>query len=601
MINITLPTAGGNYSTQNEAQTRRIITQAFASVPAAAGAAPYLIPKGLVGDGVADDTVAIQAAINSGLPIYLPPGVYKTSSTILINTLASNGQLIRGAGAVAFTGSGVGKSTIQPTAAVTAAFRIDGAPTTEVYIMGMCFEALAVDMTNMADLATSVAFEQHNAFDISYNRCRAYNYGLNKVSWHFQDGAFTTQMSNCGGGIVSFDGLTISNATTTITVTNCDILTVQHDSFQNITFVGGAIQKPYAAGMKILYLAPGKTPYALPVNTAGCYVAVMSEVNNSIAFSSIGTDWENGGGYPSTYNDGTHGVLNLFPVVMVDTNCINTTFINPTFAGCYLLDYGINTTLQGQPQSGVTGFDIMTGVQYRLNDLRVSGVLSGPVAFAGAVGSETSSSYTLNGATGVMVLKGQTIRPTADGAYSLQVNNAANTQAQLNFTTGATTGTLGIVGGVQPYNIRIQPATDGANIFNVLNTVNNQLVNLTTATVPANSVWSFANGIKTWWYSDGFVTIKASVDGLTGAAVFSSIGATSPGTGAFTTLSATGKATAKSVNVGLYTFATLPTSPADGDVAAISDSNSVVFNATAAGGGTSHMLVHYNGTAWVVG
>ncbi len=472
---------------------------------------------GALGDGATDDTVAIQAAVNSGLAIYFPPGVYKTSSTIFINTLASNGQLIRGAGAVAFTGSGVGKSTIQPTAAVTAAFRIDGAPTTEVYIMGMAFEALAVDMTNMADLATSVAFEQHNAFDVSYNRCRAYNYGFNKLSWHFQDGAFTTQMSNCGGGIVSFDGLTISNATTTITLTNCDVLSVQHDSFQNITLTGGAIQKPYAVGMKILYLAPGKTPYAFIPNTGGLYVAVMSEINNSISFSSIGTDWEQGGGYPSTFNDGTHGTLQLIPVVMVDANAINTTFLNPSFAGCYLLDYGINTRLMGQPQSGVTGFDIATGVQYRLNDFRVSGVLSGPVGFTGAVGSETSSSYTLNGATGLSQFKGQTIRPATDGAYSFQVNNAGNTSAQLNFTTGATTGVLGVVGTVQGYFVKAQPATDSSNVFVGANAANTQLVNFSTNVTPSVSQWNFANGIQVQGFSDSFSTLKWSLNCATGA------------------------------------------------------------------------------------
>lgn len=37
---------------------------------------------GAKGDGVTDDTAAIQAAINSGLPVFFPPGQYKITSTL---------------------------------------------------------------------------------------------------------------------------------------------------------------------------------------------------------------------------------------------------------------------------------------------------------------------------------------------------------------------------------------------------------------------------------------------------------------------------------------------------------------------------------------
>jgi hypothetical protein len=55
---------------------------------------------GAVGDGVTDDTAAIQAAIdaNSGKTIYFPPATYKITSTITINTsstrLMTDGQAI---------------------------------------------------------------------------------------------------------------------------------------------------------------------------------------------------------------------------------------------------------------------------------------------------------------------------------------------------------------------------------------------------------------------------------------------------------------------------------------------------------------------------
>jgi len=40
---------------------------------------------GAVGDGVTDDTAALQAAIDSGLPLYLPPGTYRITSSLLHN------------------------------------------------------------------------------------------------------------------------------------------------------------------------------------------------------------------------------------------------------------------------------------------------------------------------------------------------------------------------------------------------------------------------------------------------------------------------------------------------------------------------------------
>lgn len=55
---------------------------------------------GVVGDGVTDDTAALQAALNSGITdIVVPPGTYLTTSTL---TLAANTK-VRGVGRPAFT------------------------------------------------------------------------------------------------------------------------------------------------------------------------------------------------------------------------------------------------------------------------------------------------------------------------------------------------------------------------------------------------------------------------------------------------------------------------------------------------------------------
>lgn len=59
------------------------------------GAAANIVDFGAVGDGSADDTAAIQAAIDASDYVYVPPGTYKITSTINVN---NNNKNIFGAG-----------------------------------------------------------------------------------------------------------------------------------------------------------------------------------------------------------------------------------------------------------------------------------------------------------------------------------------------------------------------------------------------------------------------------------------------------------------------------------------------------------------------
>lgn len=49
-----------------------------------------------------------------------------------------------------------------------------------------------------------------------------------------------------------------------------------------------------------------------------------------------------------------------------------------------------------------------------------------------------------------------------------------------------------------------------------------------------------------------------------------------------------------------YTFATLPASPGTGTLAVVTDSNTVVWGANIAGGGTNTVLAFFNGSHWTV-
>lgn len=296
---------------------------------------------GAVGDGVADDTGAIQTAINSGQAFSFPPGVYRTTATLDFTAAASHGQIARGAGPTASDGTGANKAVIRPAAGVTTAIWIDGSGFGG-YVQGFGLEDLTIDMANMADTSGSVAILQGQAFDGRYHNVRVINDGLNKRGWKFLAGAYVTALRGCQCGHVEFAGASAGNRATTIGLDHCDIKGMTAAWALNLTFTGGTIQGPYNPA-NVIYLPPGVSPYGYTPNTTGLYACPYLTVDSALHTSFVGTDFENGGGYPATFNDGAHGTLNLIAVVLVTANAANTVFINPGFEGCYLLDYGSRT------------------------------------------------------------------------------------------------------------------------------------------------------------------------------------------------------------------------------------------------------------------
>lgn len=65
---------------------------------------------GAVGDGVTDDTVAIQAALDTLQPVYMPPGEYLVTDTLLLEY----GANLQGAGGVASYADAAAKIKFQP-------------------------------------------------------------------------------------------------------------------------------------------------------------------------------------------------------------------------------------------------------------------------------------------------------------------------------------------------------------------------------------------------------------------------------------------------------------------------------------------------------
>ena len=119
---------------------------------------------GAVGDGVVDDTDAIQAAIDSGSKtIYFPQGTYSISSSLLIN---NNGISLIGSGMINGT-------TIVPTAFADAAIKV--ATTTDVSVFIIENMTVLGNSTNTSGLVLGTTTYSASVVTVSNCRFRLFN------------------------------------------------------------------------------------------------------------------------------------------------------------------------------------------------------------------------------------------------------------------------------------------------------------------------------------------------------------------------------------------------------------------------------------------
>jgi hypothetical protein len=130
-------------------------------------------------------------------------------------------------------------------------------------------------------------------------------------------------------------------------------------------------------------------------------------VTNSDSFT-LTADIENGGGFPPTYNDGTHGSLNAYPVLSVPSTWTRLTLLPGQISGMYLYDLSASTFSIGANAGG--------GTPYNLVDA--------PTTFAGGVTIPSTASLTLAVA---QTWPGVTLQPATDGAPFL-IKSAGGTQ-----------------------------------------------------------------------------------------------------------------------------------------------------------------------------
>ena len=591
----------------------------------AADVANYVLTSvkayGAKGDGVTDDTAAIQAAINSGLSVYFPPGIYKTTATLTVQAPQNDGQILRGAGSWglpdSFNGStGYGAAVIKPTSSVTKAIMIDGTPFVgggyqQSWVQGFGIENIAIDMANMSDVSTNAAINQIQAWDCHYTNIRVRNDGANKRAWLYSPGAFTTSMLNTQGHIIDMEGASSSYGVTTITITNHNGGRIIGNYAVNLRVVGGAFQG-YSETKFYFRNYSSAIWLATDVEGTGTYLDVDTSVSQLHTDSQLQ-------GFSGTYMNGTPGnsAINTDQQTNFNAYPFNLTWgsinLNNQGTGSY---YNRSSFLSGSNSQqeylyiGRAGGESFWGVAAATNDF-----VSGSAAGDTVVGSNNTGEATWIAAAGMAAAKA-----TSTGFYTFgggTINEAAS-------NTGYTTATALVA----------KPATDG-QLLTLENVAGTPFMICSSNSTIGASNCGVGNGSDWKGFSDGFVTQTYDFDASSGNGSFSgtvsgsaliisgtisgaafvnylktppAIGGTTPSTGAFSTLTisstvnATGVITAtKGIVSVASTIAGLPSSPIKGQSGFVTDAAACNFNSAVTGGGANNCPVVFNGTSWVAG
>ena len=228
----------------------------------------------------------------------------------------------------------------------------------------------------------------------------------------------------------------------------------------------------------------------------------------------------------------------------------------------------------------------------------------------------------------------------AAGSLGITTSNAGNSTATYGLTLQNTTAASA---GSQVQNAPVLRFT--GNAWNTTSLVSEQdtweICNSVTAGNPSTSLLSFfrriAGGVPTSQFSvssAGNATLGGSLDMVNGNLTIWASGELrhngrtrfgSSGTGLFylqnnaatagvgldvttdgtlkvrvTAQNADGSLAAKSVRGTAVAFASLPSSPVEGMLVAVTDSTTATWGATITGSGANHVLAYYNGTNWTV-
>ena len=254
---------------------------------------------GAVGDGVTDDTAAIQAALDASTNVYIPAGIYRTTASLYIRT---SGQVVIGESTGDIrTNLGANGSVIYPDASVSQAIVI--AKTLD-YVTGFEIKTLSIDMDNMADTNTSIGIYQNRSYHGLVETVAVFNCEANKIAHKAVAGAYVTTLLNCQYPNLHLNGVS-GDAVTTFTVIGCTFDQVYLKYAHTCTFIQAVIQ-----GTKDKFvLAEGVDSisiYGSDIEGSGVYLNIGTSCQN---INSIGNFFT---GFSGTYKTGTASGRNQY-------------------------------------------------------------------------------------------------------------------------------------------------------------------------------------------------------------------------------------------------------------------------------------------------
>jgi hypothetical protein len=305
---------------------------------------------GAAGDGVADDTTAIQAAISAlpttGGTLYFPPGDYLFSSTLSfdgkrsVRLLGANG-LSNGAQATTrFVYSGAGTRAIS--ARSTAGFTLDGI---QVTYSNASFAGVLIDLSNSSGTDTAGALIS-NAFISGATGIS----GASSLVLLNKAINTTIQNVNFGRGDIAVKGRTTSgDYSNVIRIRDCQFNGQTTTAIANAGqswLIEGCTFEPIASGAAGAYAVVGGISGANVVKFDGCWFGDASSSGTWIAYS--------GNGLNVTGNYMSGGAIGISVVSTCAGTDISGNQIKSMTTGVSFLGNSSGTSIRGNDFESMT-------------------------------------------------------------------------------------------------------------------------------------------------------------------------------------------------------------------------------------------------------
>jgi hypothetical protein len=576
---------------------------------------------GAIGDGAVDDSASIQAALNSGYDVYLPPGrVYAIGTTL---TMSTPNQSFGGPGVLRIVGAINGLELISPTSTIVTGIQLDltfNSPTQTagwaVYINNS--SRVKINKLNIISGFGGLYVQQANWVVVDFMWASLSGPG---VKWYGND--------STRSDLLILNSVVVDTGDTYYGMDwdgNCHSLTVKYlgivggkgmiirntggvTTFPAIGRIG-QVEVDYSTGIGVEIQAgldyDFVMPYVLGAASDGFRIgaainAYEVRITGGKSIGNGGYGINNLGGvllyagdtalYSNSLGEINGQAWNKSPRQAIDDNFYLTTSSNTpqiVFSPTNFLSYD-RTANQLNVQIGGTGTATFSAsatqsyVPVYATGLRLLGSTTGYTAFSPAA-SGPSVTYTLPTAIGT---SNQVL--STDGSNNLfwatvsgggGVTSVGVTSPVVN--TGTSTAPVIGVNATNANTANYLVQRDGSGNFTA------GTITATQFTVGTNYYLNFSgSNPQQVWASTSYVSYDRTNDQLNSIIA---------GNGIFK-LAATYAQSLKPLVLPQYTVATLP-SGIQGATAYVTDASAPAYNTTVVGGGTSVVRVFFDGTSW---